>query len=292
LPDIDDHIVSPGSRYEVHDGELVYVPPADPPHALTQAALLVLLTANVRPGLLVACELLTRTSATNDFASDASVYPAARNPKTGGRQLDHLSFEVVSTQSMSRAAHKASQLRARGVRRVIGIDIEHECVQEWSVEAAEWVPLSGPSIEDPLLAGPISIALLLEAAKSDEDTERAISVSERLDDAIAMGLLAKKTPRMESMKAAAAAEGVEVGRREGVEAGRREGVEVGRREGHALGAILGRIDALLLLLSAHGIALEPADRARIADERDRARIERWLMRASSVRRVADLFAED
>src|SRR5438045_2885533 len=32
LPDIDERLVAPETRYEIWDGKLVYVPPADPPH--------------------------------------------------------------------------------------------------------------------------------------------------------------------------------------------------------------------------------------------------------------------
>src|SRR5690606_9631235 len=89
-PAVDDHIVREGSQYEIIGGKLSPVPPADEPHAASNATLAYLLHAHVAEGYLVAVDMLTRTSEESDFASDASVYPAARDPKTGGRQLEEL----------------------------------------------------------------------------------------------------------------------------------------------------------------------------------------------------------
>ena len=47
--------------------------------------------------------MLTRTSEKGDMAPDASVHPAAPDPRTGGRQLEDLAFEVVSTERLSAA---------------------------------------------------------------------------------------------------------------------------------------------------------------------------------------------
>jgi hypothetical protein len=46
LPDIDDRLVEPGTHYEMYDGELVYMPPADPPHGEPQLLLCALLSAH------------------------------------------------------------------------------------------------------------------------------------------------------------------------------------------------------------------------------------------------------
>src|ERR1043166_8291698 len=114
LPDIDDRLVEPETRYEMLDGELIYVAPADPPHAERHVQLCALLEAHTGPGFEVACDLLTRTSKVDDFAPDVSVYPAGQHPSTGRRQLEQLAFEVVSAQSIRVATRKAGELAAAG----------------------------------------------------------------------------------------------------------------------------------------------------------------------------------
>jgi len=46
LPAIDDRLVTPETRYEMHDGELVYVSPADPPHGERHVQLAALIEAH------------------------------------------------------------------------------------------------------------------------------------------------------------------------------------------------------------------------------------------------------
>src|SRR5690606_30910146 len=132
-------------------------------------------------GYNVASDMLTRTSAKNDMAPDASVYPAARDPRTGGRQLEELAFEVVSTERLGHAATKARRLAERGVRRVFAIDVERKRALAWSRRTDGWEMLPvGGVIEDPALALPLPIQPLVEAVKAD--------------DAVARALLAKKNP--------------------------------------------------------------------------------------------------
>src|SRR5689334_2585520 len=104
LPDIDERLVMPGSRYEIIEGEVFYVSPADEPHGTCHTKLAALLEAYVAKGFACAVDMLTRASATSDFAPDASVYPKGRHPKTGGRQLDELSFEIVAAGRLSKQA--------------------------------------------------------------------------------------------------------------------------------------------------------------------------------------------
>src|SRR5690349_5329574 len=92
LPDLDDRLVEPGTRHEMLDGRLVHVPPADAPHAERQFQLCPLIEAHTGPEFKAACELLTRISRGDDVAPDVSVYPAARDPVTGRRQLEQLAF--------------------------------------------------------------------------------------------------------------------------------------------------------------------------------------------------------
>lgn len=124
LPAVDEHLVMPGSGFEILDGKVFEVPPALEPHAERNSKLAALLEAHVRDEFNVAVDMLTRTDRLNDFAPDASVYPRARHPETGGRQLEQLAFEIVSTETMGHAALKAAKLIERGVRRVFALDIE------------------------------------------------------------------------------------------------------------------------------------------------------------------------
>ncbi|HEX7837234.1 MAG TPA: Uma2 family endonuclease [Kofleriaceae bacterium] len=254
LPPVDERLVVPETRHEIHDGELVHVPPADAPHATRHSKTSALVEAHVRSEFDVATDLLTRTSRTNDFAPDVSVFPFAPDPRTGGRQLEQLAFEVVSTESLSHAGDKAAKLVARGVRRVFAIDIERLRLLEWSGPLARWREIeAGSCIEDPVLAVPIPIEPLIRAVKAD--------------DAMSRALLIKENPvLMEALD-----------RRE------QKGLEKGRQEGMAKG--------LLAVLAARGISLEPADKARIFGESDPQRFERWFARAVYCATVADIFVE-
>src|SRR5258705_9954886 len=155
LPPVDERLVEPETRYEMYDGELVYVPPSDHAHGERQAKASALIEACVRPEFSVATEMLTRTSRTSDIAPDISVCPRALDPATGRRRIAELAFEVVSTQSLGNAADKARRLLARGVRRVFAIDVEHGRALEWSGALAAWQRHPGICIEDPVLAVPL-----------------------------------------------------------------------------------------------------------------------------------------
>jgi hypothetical protein len=169
LPEVDDHLVPSGARYEIEDGKRVYSSPALEPHAESHASLGALLKAHRAARYSVAVDMLTRTSRSDDIAPDASVYPTARNPRTGGRQLEELAFEIASTQSLGRAGRKAAKLVARGVRRVFAIDLVRKSALEWSKDPGEWSILDRRGrIEDPALAVPIAIAVLLDVALADD----------------------------------------------------------------------------------------------------------------------------
>ena len=188
LPDIDDRLVEPETRYEMLDGELVYVSPADPPHGEHHLQLAALIEAHTGFEFEAAADLLTRTSKGDDVAPDVSVYPDAPDPRTGGRQLEQLAFEIVSTQSLGSAAVKAAKLARRGVRRVIAIDVERSCVLEWSSALGSWRELDpAGQIEDPALEVPLPIEAMIHAAKAD--------------DAVARALVARHNPVIEAVRA-------------------------------------------------------------------------------------------
>jgi Uma2 family endonuclease len=284
LPDIDDRLVEPETPYEMLDGELVYVSPAHPPHAELHVRLAALIEAHIGPAFQAAADLLTRTSKVDDIAPDVSVYPAAPHPETGRRQLEQLAFEILGKGSRRRAARKAAKLAGRGVRRVFGVDIKRSHVMKWSTELDSWRELDASGhIEDPALEVPLPIDAILHAAKAD--------------DAIARALLARHNPVIEARLVEHHGEGVREGLARGVEQGLARGVEQGLargvEEGFARGvahAARAFADAVLAVLAARGVAVGEAERARIVDERDLARLERWLLRAATCAEAHELWA--
>jgi Uma2 family endonuclease len=283
LPDIDERLVTPGTRYEMLDGELVYVAPAEGPHAIRHSKALALLEAHAGAEFDVACDLLTRTSRTNDLAPDVSVFLRAPDPQTGGRQLAQLAFEIVSTESLSHAGKKAAELIARGVRRVFAINVERERALEWSSELGTWSLLDASAcIADPALATPLPIEALVRATKAD--------------DAMARALVAKGNPVIQDVHAQGEQKGFSRGKQEGFVEGKQEGFAEGKQEGFAEGRQAGLVEgkqeglveALLSILTSRGIALDGAARARILGERDSTILGRWLARAATCRNASQL----
>jgi len=263
LPDVDERLVAPGTRYEIEDGRVIYVPPADEPHAELHANLSALLHAHRAPGYSVALDMLTRTSRIDDFAPDASVYPTARDPRTGGRHIEELAFEIASIESLGHVGRRAAKLVSRGVRRVFALDLERTLALEWSQAEGRWSPLErGARIEDPALAVPLPIEALLDPALAD--------------DAIVRALRAKRHPEFIAERMEGEAEAEE--RAEEEARGRVEGESEGRAEG------------LLIWLAGRGLEPTEAERRRILGERDLGRLERWLAAARACTDIAALLA--
>jgi hypothetical protein len=200
-PAVDERLVAPESGYEIIDGNVVAVPGCDEPRGRRHSKVNAVLEAHVKDAYDVASDMLTRTTETTDFAPDASVYPVARDAATGGRQLECLAFEVVSTQTLGDAGKKAAKLCARGVRRVFAVDVQRERACEWSRDTGAWAMLPDDGgVEDPCFVVPLPVEALVKAAKTD--------------DAVATALLAKGN--------AVLVEAIEAGRAEGeVHAARR-----------------------------------------------------------------------
>jgi Uma2 family endonuclease len=258
LPAIDDRLVEPETRYEIYDGELTYVSPADRPHGIRQSRLCALLEVHTGEAFEVGNEVLTRTSKIDDIAPDVSVFPEAPHPETGGRQLEQLAFEIVSTESLGHATRKAAKLSGRGVRRVFAIDIKRSRVLEWSAESGKWTQLDGAErIEDPALEAPLQVGDMLDAAKAD--------------GAIARALISRHNPVIEAMRTSDRAEGVQ--------------------EGIVRGESRGLSQAILTVLAQRGIAVGEAERARILDEQDCDLLERWVARAAICSEIGEVFAE-
>lgn len=251
---IDDRLVAPETRYEMRDGELAYVSPADPPHGEHHLQLAALIEAHTGFAFEAAADLLTRTSPVDDVAPDISVYPDAPDPQTGGRQLEQLAFEIVSTQSLRDAAGKAAKLADRGVRRVFAIDVARARVLEWSTQRGAWQELDSEGhIDDPALEVPLPVAVMVLAAKAD--------------DSVARALIARRNPVIEAVRTR------------------------DRADAMVEGQIAGKIEAVLAILAARGIDLGAAHE-RIVHERDPARLDGWISRAANAATLADVLDDE
>jgi Uma2 family endonuclease len=264
----DARLVEPETRCEVHDGELVHVAPADEPHGTRHSKISALLEAHAAPDFDVASDMLTRTSVTSDVAPDASVFPSARDPRTGGRQLEHLAFEVVSTESLSHAGHKAAKLVARGVRRVFAIDVERPRALEWAAELGTWRELDAAGhIEDPALEVPLPINDMIHVSNTDDAVQRA--------------LIAKGNPVFEAYIAKhweeAFAESFA------------KSFAKSFAESFAKSFAKSKAEAVLAVLAARGIAVGDAERARILGEQNPEQLDRWLAGSATCATVAELF---
>jgi hypothetical protein len=254
LPAVDERLVAPESGYEIEDGRVVHVPPADEPHGTSHAKLAALLEAHRAEGFTVAIDMLTRTSRIDDFAPDASVFPTARDPRTGGRQLEQLAFQIASTESLGHAGKQAAKLVTRGVRRVFAIDLERGRALEWSAALADWSILDQcAQIEDAALAVPLPVAALLDATRAETSIARA--------------LRARRHPEIVAE------------------------YEAGIAAGIATAIATGKAEGLLAVLAGRGLAPTHSERARVLGERDPERLDRWLAAAGTCGSVAALLAQ-
>lgn len=250
---VDLRLVAPESRFEVLDGRLEYVAPADEPHGVLHSKISALVEAHVSDQFEVASDMLTRTSELDDIAPDVSVFPLAHQAD-GGRELEELAFEVVSTARLNRAAQKAHKLCERGVRRIFAIDVKRARAFEWSSQLGTWSLLAERSlIEDAALAVPLPVAALVRAAKSD--------------DAVAHALLAKRNLVLE--------QALEQAKHRGQTEGKLEG----KLEGGA--AVLEQ----LLELRFGALTPDQASRVRRGTQVD---IERWAARLLGASTLAEV----
>ncbi len=178
LPAVDDVIVTPETREEILRGTRLIAFPAREPHARHHLDIGFLIRAHLRPGYAAAVDMLTRTSQDSNFAPDVSVYPAERDPETGGRKLEELAFEIVSRQPLRVTTIKAQELAARGVRRIFCIVLKKQQVLEWSHRASTWELLSTDGvIEDPTL-GSLPVKALLDAGEIEKEAVRALDLAD------------------------------------------------------------------------------------------------------------------
>jgi len=249
---VDERLVAGEGRYEIIDGRVIHTAPAHEPHGRRHAKIAGLVEAHAAADYTVAADMLTRTQEFDDFAPDVSIYPHARDPDSGGRQLEEMVFEVVSKETLGHAGKKAAKLCARGVRRVFGVDIERERLLEWSRATDAWEIL-GPDfvLFDPTLAAPLPGAALLTAAASD--------------DLVAEALLAKKNAVLARTIDKAAQTGADRGRAEE------------------------RAESILDFLAFRGLSISEPLAARIRETSDLDLLAEWKRRVTTVASAEALF---
>jgi Uma2 family endonuclease len=176
LPPVDSRLIAPETPFEAIDGRVVEAMSANEPHATASGELVFVLRAAVRPEFRCAVDMLTRADRYSDVAPDASVFPSARDPETGGRQLEHLVFEVRDTQPLADVTRKAELLTRRGVRSVFCVEISAQKLLTWSATKGTWIELaSDASIDDPTcLVQPIPVRALLNAVEADNAAARSL----------------------------------------------------------------------------------------------------------------------
>jgi hypothetical protein len=253
--DPDDHLVEPGTRYEVFEGERVYVSPARPGHGDMQNQLDAVIRHHAATGYKASADLLTRRGEDSDFATDVCVRRQGRNPATGHRYLEEISFEIFFQESHEYARTRARKVLASGVRRMFGIfarerypdsdvdDVVDYTVAEWSSERDDWRVLArGDVIADPCLHLPLPIEAIVDVLASD--------------DAVARALLAKKNRVLAAQEAR---------------------VRLADARAYLFG-----------ILELRHVVLDAAQRARIETCDDLEALQRWLFRATEIHDAAEL----
>jgi hypothetical protein len=287
LPDIDDHLAPPETRIEYLDGKKIVTMPALRPHATKHSQVTAVVSAHVAEDHEVAVDMLTRTSSTSDFAPDVSIFPSAPHPRTKGRQLEVLAFEVASKQALKVPTDKARKLIARGVRRVFCVLVKKGRLLEWSRAIDGWATVPATSsIHDACFVRPLPVAALLDAARADDEVGEALLV--KRPPSIRRALSESEEKGHAAGKAEGRREGKAEGRREGKAEGRREGKAEGRREAE----LETKAQAILKLLAKRGLEVGPALRATIQASRDPAELDGWFDRAIEASSAAEVVEKE
>jgi flagellar biosynthesis/type III secretory pathway protein FliH len=275
-PSPDEHLVTPEvTRDEMIRGRRVIAMPANPRHADRQFELGFVIRGHLKPGYVGSTELLTRMGLGSDFATDICVRKDGKDPETDVRHLEELAFEVVNEQSARDIREKAEDLTARGVRCFIAVFVKTGQVCRWSREKGNWQALDLDGVfEDPCLSRPLRLRALLDAAEAD--------------DAVARALVEKQNPVIEAVKNEGKQQGIALGTQQGIALGTQQGIALGTQQGIALG----KATAILAVLAARGLPVSEEARARIADCRDDAVLDRWIGRAAVAGSAQEVLASE
>lgn len=172
---VDARLVTPETHRQVLDGVTIETMGANPPHALAHTEAAHVFRGCLAPGFAAAVDMLTRLNAGTDLAPDVSVFPAAPDPVTGRRQLEHITFEVCDSEDTAHVTDKARRFTARGVRRVFYVQVRQRTVHEWDAATDLWHAMPpGAEIVDPCFAVPIPVAALVDRVLADDTVARAL----------------------------------------------------------------------------------------------------------------------
>jgi hypothetical protein len=182
VPVVDDRAVEPETGTEMIRGQVRKALPAEPPHADRQCDIAYVIRSDVAPGYAASTELLTRVDDEADFATDACIRKIGRDPATGSRYLEEISFEVKHKQSSADITARARQLIRRGVRRVFAIHVREDesvlhagPVREWLASEDCWLELHPEAeIVDRCLVHPVKVQALLDATEANNQVARAL----------------------------------------------------------------------------------------------------------------------
>jgi hypothetical protein len=256
FPRVDDYRTDIDFETEEMVGGVVYkVMGADLPHAECNGQLDYLLQGVAAPGYAVTTDLKTRHDVEDDFATDSALVKKGTDPQTGTRYLEEIAFEVVDKQSPSIVTRKASRMIRRGVRRVFAVFVKKGRVKEWSAATGKWVTLHPTArIDDPILAEPIQVSAVLDAAEAD--------------NAVARGLIKKQNPEILRIL--------------------QQRADEGKAEGRAEGKIEAQRQAVLNVLEARGLEVSADVRDAVTSCYDSAVLDRWLRAAATLDDADDL----
>ena len=195
LPAVDERLVAPESHAEILDGRVYRTMGSNQPHGTRHFEATHVFAGALADGYAGAVDMLTRLDADSDAAPDISVFPAAPDPKTGGRQIEEIAFEVLDSERMSHTTDKVEKLAARGVRRLFAVRVAARKVYEWDHDHHDWTELDeAAEITDRCFRVPVPARALVDRVLADDTVARALIargnrvVVAALDDARRAGI--------------------------------------------------------------------------------------------------------
>ncbi|MFO0648129.1 MAG: Uma2 family endonuclease [Polyangiales bacterium] len=202
LPAVDERLVAPESHAEIVDGRVYRTMGANPPHATQHAEVTHLFMGVLAEGYSVAVDMLTRADDDSDAAPDVSVFPSAPDPKTGGRQIEEIAFEVLDTERLAHATDKVEKFAKRGVRRLFAVKVASRKVYEWDHAHHDWTELDAAAeITDRCFRVPFPVAALVDRVLADDTVAKALLASK--NRVIERELAARETRGVQQSLAAA-----------------------------------------------------------------------------------------
>lgn len=252
-PPIDENVLSENCGYELVDGQVYELSPAEEEHGTEHFQLPAVLGVHLAPEYKGAVDMLTRPGVGSNFAPDVSIFPRARDPETGGRHVEDIVFEVIDTESRSHVTDKTRKLIARGVRRAFLIDVNRRNVREWSRAADDWTLLGDDAqIVDRCFQSPVPVRALVDEGL--------------IEDVLAKALLARNNPVFTQREQRA------------------------EQRGEQRGEHNARRHVLRVMLQARGVALDEAQLRRIDGCDDTATLDGWILRAATATTATEVFA--